>query len=124
MLESCSERKLKQTLEVDAERRLGGKGDSEENRGGNQVWGKRGGWWRLEREGKSVGWAASLGQGTELGSGKPLGRIWGDPETPRRGGLKWPFPIAREEFQWKGGDTKSLTNPWTQNLPCLQEMQG
>ena len=103
MLESCSERKLKQTVEVDAERRLGGKGDS---------------------EGKSVGWAASLGQGTELGSGKPLGRIWGDPETPRRGGLKWPFPIAREEFQWKGGDTKSLTNPWTQNLPCLQEMQG
>jgi len=37
--------------------------------------------------------------------------------------MKWPPPVAKQDFQWKEGYINPITKPSTQNLPCLQDMQ-
>jgi hypothetical protein len=50
---------------------------------------------------------------------------WGDRKCPKKcSSLKGPPPVARQETQWSYRDTSSPAKLLTQNLSCLQEMQG
>ena len=54
----------------------------------------------------------------------PMGMTLG--ETPSRGDLDPEVPLSapRQHSQWAGKDSNPLTKPLTQNMYCLQDMQG
>jgi hypothetical protein len=38
--------------------------------------------------------------------------------------LKWPLPAASQDYQQKNKDFNPFTKSMTQNISCLQEVQG
>jgi hypothetical protein len=91
---------------------------------GHQVGGGEGEGWQWEW--KSVGGISGLAG--DLGWGRLL-RVYGGEascDSYQQGiwRLKWPPPVARQDFQWKESTHNPPIKPSTQNLSCLQDVQG